>query len=76
MGKTKPDYLSYLLRLWRADDAAPPRQGEQKDVWRASLQNTRTRNRRGFASLDELFRFLQGQTGGASRAEEDEGEER
>jgi hypothetical protein len=73
MGKTEPDYLSYLLRLWRADDKDSTQQGDKRVVWRASLQNTRTRDRRGFASLEELFRFLQGQTEEPSRTEEEEG---
>ena len=48
-------YLSYLVRLW-------PTRNEGEDVWRASLENPRTRERRGFASLDELFAFLRQQT--------------
>ena len=50
-----PDYLSYLLRLWRA-------RGEV-DSWRASLESPLTGERLGFGSLDELFSFLREQTG-------------
>ena len=56
MGKEQLDYISYLLRMWRAN-------GEGKEVWRASLENPHTGERLGFASLDKLFAFLQQQTG-------------
>ena len=49
------DYRSYLLRLWREDGGQQP--------WRASLESAITGERRGFASLDALFRFLRQQTG-------------
>jgi len=48
------DYLSYLLRLWRV--------GTEKTTWRASLESPHTGERIGFASLGELFAFLQQQT--------------
>lgn len=48
-------YLSYLLRLWQTDD-----DGEL--IWRASLETPGTRKRYGFASLNDLFDFLQAQT--------------
>jgi hypothetical protein len=63
MAKGRPDYLSYLLRLWQVSgDGEPPDMG-RKAIWRASLESTRTGERRGFASLDELFDFLREQTG-------------
>ena len=49
------DYRSYLLRLWREDD--------EDNGWRASLESSRTGERRGFARLDDLFGFLRQQTG-------------
>ena len=48
-------YFSYLLRLWRG--------GEEREGWRASLHDPHTGERVGFASLDELFEYLQKQTG-------------
>jgi hypothetical protein len=48
-------YLSYLLRLWQTGD-----RGEQ--VWRASLESPGTGERLGFASLKDLFSFLQAET--------------
>lgn len=55
--KQQPGYVSYLLRLWRESA------GEQRDIWRASLESTRTGELRGFASLDELFDYLRELTG-------------
>ncbi|MBS3784262.1 MAG: hypothetical protein KGY78_07450 [Anaerolineae bacterium] len=49
-------YISYLLRLWTTE-----RRG--KLLWRASLESARTGQRRGFAGLEDLFAFLQEQTG-------------
>ena len=45
-------YLSYLLRLWQASSG-----GEL--VWRASLEDPHTGERRGFASLAELIACLE-----------------
>ena len=49
-------YLSYLLRLWQTSDRG-------KQVWRASLEIPGAGERQGFASLEDLFDFLQTQTG-------------
>jgi hypothetical protein len=67
MAKQQPDYVSYLLRLWRASDGEGP-------AWRASLESPHTGERRGFASLDELFDFLQQEITVSSDASGDEGE--
>ena len=56
MAREQPDYLSYLLRLWRVSSA-------EKAIWRASLQSSETGERQGFPSLDELFDFLRRQIG-------------
>jgi hypothetical protein len=48
-------YVSFLLRLWETND-----QGESR--WRASLERPRTGERHGFASLQDLFAFLEAQT--------------
>jgi hypothetical protein len=47
--------LSYLLRLWQTE-----REGAL--VWRASLESAHTGERRGFASLAELYAFLERET--------------
>jgi hypothetical protein len=56
MGKDQPDYLSYLLRLWRVNDG-------EKAVWRASLESPHTAKRRGFGDLEDLFTFLEKEIG-------------
>jgi hypothetical protein len=55
MTTQEPRYLAYMLRLWqvRDDDEMP---------WRASLEDARTGERRGFASLELLVAFLREQT--------------
>jgi hypothetical protein len=71
----KPNYFSYLLRLWREDDDGLPQQVngptdqlESKPVWLASLESSLTGQRQGFASLDELFAFLRRQVVAVSDA--------
>jgi hypothetical protein len=54
MTEPPPASHSYLLRLWRATSAGKP-------VWRASLANVQTGERRGFADLESLFVFLEAQ---------------
>ena len=44
-------YKSYLLRLWTVVHDGEP-------VWQASLQNTVTGRRQGFADLESLFDYL------------------
>ena len=58
-------YLSYLLRLWREGDGERPE-------WRASLRSAHTGEQVGLASLEDLYHFLQRQTGVAPNADEDE----
>jgi hypothetical protein len=55
MGEEPQEYQSYLLRLWRASLHGKP-------IWRASLENAQTGERRGFADLKSLFAFLEAQT--------------
>ena len=56
MSENRRRYISYLLRLWQVES-------EGRFVWRTSLQDPRTGQRRGFASLEALFAFLIGETG-------------
>jgi len=46
------DYRAYLLRVWRVQQA-------DRAVWRASLEDPHTGERRGFASLAQLIDYLQ-----------------
>ena len=62
MSTERPDYLSYLLRLWREYDEASNHRRPQV-VWRASLENTLAGKRQGFRCLNDLFTFLQQETG-------------
>jgi hypothetical protein len=49
-------YRAYLLRLWQTDgDDGHP-------VWRASLEDARSGERRGFADLARLCTFLEALT--------------
>ena len=65
MAKEQPNYLAYQLRLWRACSGG-------RIVWRASLTSAQTRERKGFAGLDDLFDFLQQQ---AEVSSDSDGEE-
>ena len=51
MSARRLGYVAFLLRLWQARDA-------EGLGWRASLQDVRSGERRGFASLEGLFKFL------------------
>ncbi len=50
-------YHSYLLRLWCTEQ-------DGNGCWRASLENSHTGERIGFAGLEELFAFLMEQVDG------------
>jgi hypothetical protein len=54
MDPKRRGHLAYLLRLWRVDNGA-------QAIWRASLQDVRTGEQRGFAGLDEAVAFLRQQ---------------
>ena len=55
MDKHQTTWLSYLVRLWATGAAGQP-------VWRASLEDVQSGERRGFANLEQLFVFLMEQT--------------
>jgi hypothetical protein len=48
-------YISYLLRLWQTWRGGAL-------VWHASLESPTTGERQGFASLDDLFAYLEQET--------------
>jgi hypothetical protein len=50
----QPSYISYMLRLWRVNEAG-------RSIWRASLEDPHTGKQMGFADLDGLFTFLRRQ---------------
>ena len=53
--------LSFLLRLWQV------RRGEGV-AWQASLENARTGERTGFATVEALLAFLRDRTGATPEA--------
>jgi hypothetical protein len=55
--RAQPDYLAYLLRLWRVRG-----DGEGGAGWRALVKSPLTGEQHGFASLEELCEFLRRQT--------------
>ena len=54
----RPNYVSYLLRLWRDVDVEESMGEKNRAVWRASVVSTLSGKRRGFATLEDLFDFL------------------
>ena len=60
-GHERRDYRSYLLRLWRV--------GTEEVVWRASLESSHTGEHIGFASLEDLFAFLEKEVRGVAQGQ-------
>jgi hypothetical protein len=56
MTERQRPYLAYLLRLWQVRDKG-------QIGWRASTENVHSGEQRGFASLAELFTFLENEAG-------------
>lgn len=57
-------YITYLLRLWRADETEP---------WRASLNDPHSGDKHNFASLDQMIEFLRAQAGEVHLSHDGEG---
>ncbi len=55
-----PSYRTYLIRCWeeRSRDLTAP------TVWRFSLEDPQTGQRRGFASLEKMMGFIRGELAG------------
>jgi hypothetical protein len=66
------DYLSFLVRLWRASGGVGSRRNPEGVIWRASLMDTLTEERVTFATIDDLFTFLRRQVGTTLDADQDE----
>ena len=58
-------YRAFLLRLWCVTTT-------DGVVWRASLEDSRTNERKGFADLSTLAAFLEEQTNDADQPDADE----
>jgi hypothetical protein len=75
------EYQSYLLRLWQESAGEPPvvelvdsDEPRAPPLWRASLESPGTGERHGFASLEDLYAYLDKKTGSlAPRREQSEG---
>jgi hypothetical protein len=52
----KPDYRAYLLRMWQAG-------GQERPVWRASLEDATSGERQVFSEIADLVAFLESLTG-------------
>ena len=77
--KQQRRYLSYLLRLWQESGGDPAHGNAPRSppLWRASLERPQGGERLGFASLADLFAFLQNETGlGLPGSESGTGQER
>ena len=63
-------YLSYLLRLWQESSGDPPHGNAPRGppLWRASLERPQNGERLGFASLVDLFAFLESEITLSSRS--------
>lgn len=55
--KNKDGYFSYLLRIWQLKKSENPSTAK-KNLWRVSLESTRTRNRVNFINLEDMLLFL------------------
>ncbi len=53
-----PRYWSYLMRCWEEPSQTP----DQPVLWRFSLEDVETGQRRGFHDLEALVAFLYSQT--------------
>lgn len=56
----RPACHAYLLRLWRVNTG-------RAQIWHASLEDSQTGERKGFADLKSLWAFLEEQTKEAPR---------
>ena len=62
-GYDADSYHVFVVRLWKERAASAGRPA----VWRYSLEDPRTRERKGFGSLSALMAFLQEQVGQCNR---------
>jgi len=67
--RDRRQYFAYLLRIWQVTNAG-------QVGWRASLEDAGTGERRGFADLQGLLRFLEELTNSADQVNvNDKGEQ-
>jgi hypothetical protein len=63
MSTEQQRYFAYMLRLWQVSSDGEP-------IWRVSLESPHSGERHGFANPELLFAFLEEQTGGQTRRQE------
>ena len=63
MSTQQQRYFAYMLRLWQVSS-------DRELIWRASLESPHTGERYGFANPELLFAFLEEQTSGQPRRQE------
>ena len=61
MTGNKPRYLTYLIRLWTAEEMCASNH-TTRIVWRVLLENVNTHSRYTFPNLDQAFKYLHQQT--------------
>jgi hypothetical protein len=54
-------YLSYVVRCWQVQAG---KDGNETQVWRFSLHDPRTNQRRGFATFEAMMASLQAELAG------------
>ena len=63
MAHRESGYRAFMIRLWYVDDV-------EEAVWRVSLEDVHTGERRGFADLPAFFAFLEENTAAVDGMEE------
>jgi len=63
MSTEQQHYFAYMLRLWQVSSDGEP-------IWRASVESPHSGERHGFANLERFFAFLEEQTDGHPRRQE------
>jgi len=68
----KPDYTSFLLRLWR--EPQPEAEGRAAgEDWLVQIEHIPTGEKRYFASLEDCFAYIRAQAIGVLAKPRDEG---
>lgn len=68
--KQQRRYLAYLLRLWQEGGGSSDPLGDPP-LWRAALEWPQSGRRQAFASLEDLFAFLEEETGSTGQGSRD-----
>lgn len=58
------DYVSFLLRLWQAEE-------DDYWVWRASLESAQTGEKRNFATVSVMMEYLEREYGRSKKENEE-----